>query len=261
VYTDAARLIADEAVEGVILATPATAHLDGARLASGAGLPALVEKPPAASADEVVGMSLLDRPPAIGFNRRFEPGMKRLRAAIPPTGELEVAISLRHRAGSWDSYDVSDDALLTLGPHLLDLARWLTRSEIEEVRALELQAGLATLELSLDRGRARISCATDSAPIDLVEVRRNDRTCATYSAGGRLRRGLRRLRHPLGAGALVRSLALQLEAFAAAVRGDRAEGLGTVDDGVAVMRVIEAARRSHASGGERRSVAEPTSVH
>jgi predicted dehydrogenase len=47
----------------------------------------------------------------------------------------------------------------------------------------------------------------------------------------------------------VRTLAAQLEAFAAAVRGEAPPDLATAADGIAVMRVIDAARRSHSDGG------------
>jgi predicted dehydrogenase len=244
VYADAASLIAAGAAEAAVVATPAARHLEAARLASAAEMPALIEKPPAVSAAEAATMAELDPPPSFGFNRRFEPGIASLRDRVPASGEFELAIALHHDRGSWDSYVVSDDALLKLGPHLIDLARWLTDSEIAEVRTLELDATRATLELSLGRGRAWISCSTDSRPLDRIEVRQGDRPLASYVAGGFLRRGMRRLRRPLGAGALVRSLALQLEAFASLARGERVDGLGTAEDGIAVMRVIEAARGS-----------------
>ena len=242
-YADAASLIAAGVADAVIVATPAAAHYEAARLASAAGMPALIEKPPAASAAEARAMAELDPQPVFGFNRRFEPGIAALRNRMPPSGKLEIALALHHPRDSWGSYVVADDALLKLGPHLIDLVRWLTRSEIVEPRMPELAETRATLELVLGRGRAWISCSTDSRPLDQIEVRRGDRMIASYSAAGLLRRGLRRLRHPLGAGALVRSLALQLEAFASAAHSRR-EDLGTVEDGVAVMRVIEAARGS-----------------
>jgi myo-inositol 2-dehydrogenase/D-chiro-inositol 1-dehydrogenase len=259
-YADAEGLIGAGAAEAVILATPAAAHLEDATLASAAGLPALVEKPPAANADDAAAMAALDRPPAFGFNRRFEPGIARLCERVPSSGELEIAIALHHTRGSWDSYEVSDDALLTLGPHLIDLALWLSGSAIEQVRALELDPNRAELELSLGRGRARISCSSDSSPIDVVEVRGGERMHAAYSAGGRLRRGLRRLRRPIGAGALIRSLALQLEAFACAALGRGTGELATAEDGLAVMRAIEAARHSAGSGGNWHRLNAPASA-
>jgi predicted dehydrogenase len=48
---------------------------------------------------------------------------------------------------------------------------------------------------------------------------------------------------------LVASISRQLDAFAAAVRGEPADGLATAEDGVAVMAALEAARRSARAGG------------
>jgi hypothetical protein len=49
---------------------------------------------------------------------------------------------------------------------------------------------------------------------------------------------------------LVRSLTLQLEAYARALRGEAPGPLATAGEGAAVMRVLDAARRSDALGGE-----------
>src|SRR5438876_8646929 len=49
-YGSAAELIAAGGVDALVLATPAATHLADARLAAAAGLPTLVEKPPAPDA-------------------------------------------------------------------------------------------------------------------------------------------------------------------------------------------------------------------
>lgn len=247
-YSDAPALVAAGAAEAIVVITPAGAHPEAARSASAAGMPVLIEKPPARNADEAAAIVGLEPAPSFSFNRRFEPGMARMRERIPASGELELTIALHHEGGSWPSYQVSDDALLNLGPHLIDLARWLTRSEVRQVRALELSSTVARLELSLGRGRALISCSTAARPEDLVQVRQG-RVRLTRSGRSRPRRVLRRLRHPLGAGTLVRSLARQLEAFAGRPRGEPATTPGTAEDGEAVMRAIDAARDSSGSGG------------
>ena len=50
------------------------------------------------------------------------------------------------------------------------------------------------------------------------------------------------------------ALAAQLEALARALGGDDSTPLATADDGLAVMTVLDTARRSAAAGGERVSV-------
>lgn len=248
-YSEPAELLSRDDLDAVVFATPAGAHLEGARLASQEDLPALIEKPPAESAAKVTAMAALDRQPWFGFNRRFEHGISRLRDRVPADGVLELTMDLSRPRRSWRSHEASDDALLGLGPHLIDLAAWLTASRVEHVRALELSPETARLELSLARGLARIDCASGSTPLDRIQVRREGRLCARYSGGGLLHRGARRLCRPLGAGALVRSLALQLEAFVSAVRGGGRGPLADCRDALAVMEAIDAARRSSAGGG------------
>lgn len=49
---------------------------------------------------------------------------------------------------------------------------------------------------------------------------------------------------------LVRSLTLQLEAYGRALRDEDPGPLATAGEGAAVMRVLDAARRSHAVGAD-----------
>ena len=44
-------------------------------------------------------MAALDPAPWIGFNRRFEPGLARLRSKVPAKGELDLSIELHHPPG------------------------------------------------------------------------------------------------------------------------------------------------------------------
>jgi predicted dehydrogenase len=246
-HRNARELLAAGDADALVLAHPADVHLPDARLASAEGIPVLIEKPPAPSAAEAEELAALHPPPSIGFNLRFDPGVAGLRRHVPSVGELELLFVLHH-AGDWRSYAVSDDALLRLGPHPIDLARWLSRSEVEAVRALELEPGRVELELELSRGRVRISCATNLPARELIELRIDGRPRARWSSFI-VRRGLRRLRRPFGAGALVRSLALQLEDFVRFARGLATLSLAGAADGRAVMEVIDAARRSADSSG------------
>ena len=248
-HDSAAALLAAGNVEAVVLATPAAAHLADARLAAQGGVAALVEKPPAPDARQAARLAALDPPPRVGFNRRFEPTLARLRETIPANGGLDLSITLHYPAGSWGSYVVADDPLLAIGPHLIDLARWLTAAEIEQVRATEITSRRACLELSLERGRASLSCATDLAREDRVEVRgAGGHIIARHAAGGLVRRALMRLSSPLAPNSLVASLVRELEAFRRAAGGADAFPLATAADGLAVMAAIDAARRSSRQG-------------
>lgn len=240
-YESAADLIADGAVDALVLATPAAAHLADARLAAEAGLPALVEKPPAATAEEAAAMAALDPAPWIGFNRRFEPGLARLRSKVPAEGGLDLSIELHHPTGSWGSYVVSDDTLAASGTHLIDLARWLTRSEIERVEQADVEPTRARADLVLARGRASISCMSGARHRDRVEVRQAEDLVVAYRADGPIRRILGRLARPT-ATALVALQAAELGEFASAARGGHAPSLATAADGLAVMSAMEAIR-------------------
>jgi predicted dehydrogenase len=69
-------LLAGCDIDVIVIATPHEAHLAPARVASAAGIPALVEKPPAAGMKDALALTALARPPWIGFNRRFLPGLR-----------------------------------------------------------------------------------------------------------------------------------------------------------------------------------------
>jgi predicted dehydrogenase len=110
---------------------------------------------------------------------------------------------------------------------------------------------LASLELDLgERGRALVTCAGDQPWHERFVLRDSTgRTLGSRSSTGLRARAVRMARtstaHPL-----VYPVAGQLEAFAAAARGDDAPLLATAADGVALMEVIDAARRSSAAGGD-----------
>lgn len=243
-------LTAAGGLDAVVIATPPGRHLEDARVATAAGVSVLVEKPPGVDAAEARQLAALQPAPWIGFNRRFEPGLVRLRSALPAE-EIELALEFRTRPSLGHSRVPQGEALLELGPHLLDLACWLSRSEPVSVRALELSPRRAVLDLELERARARISCSRDGLYRESVTVSgRAGRPIAVYRKGGFRARLARRLRSPTE-DPLVLSLAAQLEAFAAAARGERTPQLGAAVDGVAVMAVIDAARRSFELGGAR----------
>lgn len=256
-FESAQAMIAEGGVDCLVLATPAAEHLADAQVAARAGLSTLIEKPPAADAPQAALMRGLDPPPCIGFNRRFEPGVEQLREVLPADEAFDLRLEHRGRRDAWSPYVVRDDALLTLGPHLLDLVRWLSGRSIEAVRAPEVSERRARLELGLSSGRADVECRLDRPRRERIEVRRaGGGVVARRSAGGLVRSGLARLR-PAGEGSLVPSLTAQLEAFARTTQGQSDPRLGTAEDGVAVMAAIDAARRSAARGGSWQPVSVP----
>jgi predicted dehydrogenase len=246
-FGSAAALVADRRPDALIVATPPGEHLESARAAAEAGLPCLVEKPPAADLLSARALAALEPAPWIGFNRRFEPALERIRRDLPPAGRLTLALELVYSRAAWRAIDGSVSALLDIGVHLVDLARWLTGGTVGGVRATRVEELGAELDLELDRGTASISCRLDRPYRERVEIRdREGRTLGRYDTGGRIRAAAARLRRG-GGHLLVPSLARELEAFAAAARGDPPPSLATAADGVAAMEAIDAARA--AAGG------------
>jgi predicted dehydrogenase len=248
-FGSAEELLAAGGVEALVLATPAAAHLADARLATGARLPVLVEKPPAADLAGAVGLAALEPTPWIGFNRRFDDRVGSLRAAVPPRAEVGVFLEISYRRGGWGAHTVRDDALADLGPHLVDMARWLTGADVTEVRRAVVSPERAEFDLQLGAARARIRCVTDRPHRERIEVRHRDGGLVGRLVRGGLVAAVRGRLGPPGPHPLAASLTAQLEAFARAVRGGSEPTLGTAADGVAVMAVLEAVRVASASKG------------
>jgi predicted dehydrogenase len=241
-FPHAAALLAAIPLDGLVLATPAAAHLADARIAAAAGIPVLVEKPPAPDRHQAAELAALTPTPWIGFNRRFDPGIAALRAATPGDEEREMFLELGYRRRGWGAHTVTDDALLDLGPHLIDLARWITRAEVTNVERAAVAPERAEFDLALGLDRARIRCAINRPYRERVEVRHWPGDALGHHRGGLLaavrgRLAVRPAPHPL-----VASLTAQLEAFARAVRSAPEPTLGRAADGLAVMAAIDAVR-------------------
>jgi predicted dehydrogenase len=236
-------------LDALLISVPTRFHLEYARCAAEAGLPSLVEKPPGANVQEAKALQALKPAPWIAFNRRFEPGLNALKQSMPSVQGFRLRLELRYRRTTWKPFDMHDDALLDLGPHLIDLARWLTGSEVRSARALLLKEQCAEFELELTRGRAVVACSTNRPYRERMEIADVDgRLCASHRRGGIVLGIMARLRPKVG-NPLVSSLVGELEAFGKAVRGASGGSLASAADGLAVMSAIEAVRRSAADRG------------
>lgn len=245
-FGSAAAMLGAAELDAVVVANPVEHHLATAELVAAAGLPCLVEKPPAADLVAAQALAGLDPAPAIGFNRRFLQGLE-LRDRVPTEGWLELELELRFSRTGWAAHASRDEALLDAGIHLIDLACFLVEAAPLAVRGAELGRERAALELELSRGRARISCATDARYAERVTVRdRGGRTLAA-SRIGRLGALAGRLRG--GEDPLVASLRAQLIAFADLARGDDPGALAGAEAAPRALAVVEAARRSARLGG------------
>jgi len=251
------ELLAAGPLDGLIVCSPPAFHEEAATQAAAAGVAALVEKPPAADAAGALRLAALTPAPYCGFNRRFDQGAK-LARRVPPEGELELHLVLHYRRASWRPLQRGEDALVDLGPHLIDLALVLTGAVPLAARAHATRER-AGVVLATSRGTVRIECATNLPYRELVEIRdANGRRIARASRGGRVRGVAGRVApgvHPL-----VGSLTAQLQAYGRALRGEDPGLLATAAEGAAVMRVLDAARRSDAVGGGTTEVVDGSQV-
>ncbi|MCP9491293.1 MAG: Gfo/Idh/MocA family oxidoreductase [Solirubrobacteraceae bacterium MAG38_C4-C5] len=255
-FESAAALLEQGAVDALVLATPVTSHLADARVAAAAGVPVLVEKPPAQDADTAAELLALDPQPWIAFNRRFGAGQRAVRAAIPAQSELDLRLELLYRRRSWGAHTVGDEVLLDLAPHLVDLARWLSDGEVTGVRNAAVTHQRARFALELQHGRAQVTCAADRAHRERVEARdASGRVMASHNEGGLVTGVRARLAGGHRPHPLVASLTAQLEAFAIAISGGEGHGLATAADGHAVMAVVDAVRASAGQAGRQITVA------
>jgi predicted dehydrogenase len=235
-HPDVAAALAQERFDLLICCAPAPKHFAIAAEAAAAGIPSLVEKPPAADVGEAGALASLSPHPWIGLNRRFDQGIA-LAPVIPPSGRVEMSLELSYRRRAWAPHEASDDALLDLGAHLVDLVLFLTGARPVSVRRAIVDGPRASFEFETSRGRAVIACAQDRAHRELVEVRDGRGRRLGHTAWGwRSGLGARLARRPHP---LVVSLRRQLDAIRTG-----ASSVATAAEGVVVMQVLEAARES-----------------
>lgn len=259
-HARAETLVASRSVDAVVIAGPPQSHLEHARLAAAAGLPALVEKPPATDLAGAVALSRLDPAPWVGFNRRF---MVPPEVVSPAPGEpFELELGLAYLRVRWRPHVTRQDALADVGCHLVDLVLLaLGEGSALTLRATRLESRRAEAELAGGRGRVRIRCATDRPWRERAVLSHpgSGRPVTRWTAGGLtwgLRRRLGGIPDPL-----LGSLIAQLEAFTREVVSGgssparthaetTASAPATAREGVTVMAAIEALRESAARGGE-----------
>jgi myo-inositol 2-dehydrogenase/D-chiro-inositol 1-dehydrogenase len=249
VYSGLQEMLEAGGLDAVLICTPTRFHVADACLAAKSRLLSLVEKPPGTGPDEAAQLMALTPAPRIAFNRRFDPAVSALRRAVPAKTSIELRLELQYRRKGWDPFDMHDDALLDLGPHLIDLASWITGERIHRVRADVLTFTRASFTAYMERSRARIECLSNRPYRERIVVTAGGRRLAHHHRGGVVSGLIERLR-PGRANPLVESLVGQLEAFALAVRGEDAAPLGTAADGFTAMSAIQAVRASAAHAGE-----------
>jgi predicted dehydrogenase len=143
VYKDPQSLIADPMVDVVIVVTPPILSLDICRLAVQARKPLLIEKPlgtTAAEASAIVGLTREASVPlmtaqTLRFDHTIQ-AMKRLQHCIGQSERLELISRIETKKTAPDHADGygKRGAVLEIGVHMLDLVRFLTGEEPQDVR-------------------------------------------------------------------------------------------------------------------------------
>jgi myo-inositol 2-dehydrogenase / D-chiro-inositol 1-dehydrogenase len=138
-YTDGLELIADPAVEAVVVASPAATHEPYVLACLQAGKRVLCEKPLATSAaaalriveaERAVGRRLL----TVGFMRRFDPGYVDLKTRLD-AGAIGAPLLMHCAHRNVSVHDFFDSAMILTDSavHEVDVARWLLDDEVTRV--------------------------------------------------------------------------------------------------------------------------------
>lgn len=236
-----AALLDAVTVDGIVIASPSAAHVEDATVAAVAGLPTLVEKPPAGDVAGAQAIADLEPTPWIGFNRRFDPVARALRDDVDGA-PVDLTVSISYRRAGWRPHVVADDALLDLGPHVIDWVTWIAGTAVVEVQSASIGRHRAAARLRLERGTARIAVATDRPHAERIEVRDPAGTVIGRHRLGGIAAAVRDRIGGEGSATLVSTLTAELSAFATAIRSGTHPDLGTAADGLAVMRTIDAIR-------------------
>ena len=272
-HSDVARMLDETGPQGLVIATPPATHVALIELAAERSVDVLCEKPlafdgPAAAravaAAEAAGIAL-----QLGFQMRFDADLSELAAHVA-SGELgriyQLRASLRDAAPPPRAYLAASGGYFWDGAiHLLDLARWLI-GDIAEVSAFGSALSDPMFEELGDVDNAMIVLRAESGALGLLETSRvagygfesGVEVLGSHGAcrvdGGRAgavelyRDGTIAARHKRDF--LERfepAYPRELHGFAQAVaerRPPRVDGA----DGLAAMRLCEAAVRSFAHG-------------
>lgn len=135
VLPDGVSLIADPAVEGVVVASPDDTHFALVMQCLELGKPVLCEKPLATSAEaclriveaEIKGGRRLVQ---VGFMRRFDPGYAAMRSTLAE-GRLGAPLFFHcvHRNAAATPYTTSEMIILNTAVHEMDIARFVLDEE------------------------------------------------------------------------------------------------------------------------------------
>lgn len=123
-------LLADPAVDAVVIATPPGCHPEEIRAARAAGKPVLVEKPMTTDVASAAAVVHAPGPPVmVAQTLRYNPTLQRVRDRLPELGavhRIRLAQRLEPSSLAWqrESAAAGGGSLHLTGVHLFDLLRW-----------------------------------------------------------------------------------------------------------------------------------------
>jgi predicted dehydrogenase len=253
-------------VDAVIVTSPPETHVSITMEALQTGLAVLVEKPLATSSAQARDLqeqaSRSSGSVMVGFNQRhWEPvqQLERVLRQKDPASLISADLTMTVNIKEWSRISGMSDPLEDLGPHLLDLLRFLLRREILAIAASQSADGAVELRTRLADGTtAKCRVAYGGLTSESIDMRlERDRYWVRMGSdrnepAAGLRRSLldvsdairRRLQGRRSS--LHYSHERQLLRFFEHVRGAEPPAPG-LEDGIAVVRAVEAARRSIAN--------------
>jgi myo-inositol 2-dehydrogenase/D-chiro-inositol 1-dehydrogenase len=246
-------LVDDPSVDAVVVASPPEAHVLHALAVLSRGRPLLLEKP---VAPDLAGCRRIREaarvPVLVGHSHRYNPVALAFREALRDLGTVRsLLVSLRHeRMGqAWQHRPGGGGALLSVGTHAADLARWMTGGEAALQSCLRASApgeaeGSAVALARLSTGTTLV------VDVSIATPARRGALEASGDAGAlegdlvlhELSRREGRTRVPLPLPPAGPGLVPLLRDFAGAARGEGPGMAATLEDGIAAVAFAEACR-------------------
>jgi myo-inositol 2-dehydrogenase / D-chiro-inositol 1-dehydrogenase len=261
-----------DAADAVVIAAATTAHAELIRAAIGRGLPTFCEKPLAGNLEDTISVAAdIERsgvPFQLGFQRRFDAAYAEVHRLVR-TGDLGTLYVVR-LAGhdpepAHEAYIAQAGGIFrAFSIHDFDILRWMTGCEVEEVyadgavrsfpvfaRYDDVDTAVATLRLANGPLAVLTSARHDPLGYDIRAEVFGSKDSVAVGLGPRtplrsVEPGVPPPAGPAWSDFLVRfesAYAAELAAFVAVARGE-APSPCTAGDGVAALRIAEAADRS-----------------
>lgn len=263
-HADPEALIADPAVEAVVLVVPPTLNVRLAVAAVRAGKPLLVEKPlaPTVADCRAIGDAVARAgvTAMVAHTLRFNAVLTALRSALPSIGALHAAVLTQRfepSALAWldRRAEAGGGIVIHTGVHSFDALRFLTGREAVRVRAAGGRVATrdtednfaATIEMDDGMLAAIAGSRATLGRSGAIELAGRDGQLVGDHVHGVAARLVGATRTAIDVGAPVMTVEATLAAFAAAV-ATRCEPAITLADGARAVAIAETCYRAIASG-------------